>query len=55
MTLFEKQLGRKMKPSDKQYEIMWYLSKVLTKQELIERENWIDKHGKKKQQLTLEL
>lgn len=53
MTLFEIHLGRKIKPSDKQYEIMWYVSKVLTKQELIEREKMVKRN--KPKQLTLEL
>lgn len=53
MTLFEKHLGRKMKRSDKACEIEFYVSLVLTKEDLINRERLINKN--KPKQLKLEL
>lgn len=48
--LFEKHLGRKMKPSEGQEEQLFYLSLILTPKELKERETL-----KKKQHKQLKL
>lgn len=57
MTLYEVYLQRKIKPSDRLSQVEYYVSLVLTKQELIEREKFREKHGRKSKpkQLKLEL
>lgn len=53
MTLYEIYIQSNIKPSERLSEVEWYVSKVLTKQELIEREKMVKRN--KPKQLTLEL
>lgn len=51
MTLFEKHLGRHMLPSEKIYEREWYVSQVLSPEQLKKRRELMNKETPK--QLSL--